>query len=82
MKELENKEIDAIRFEFKDGTSFVLDPMKLQHVSYEAKNELDLTISRVFNEIEEKRMQHKDDEGGPDLGVNANDNVRSVDKMR
>lgn len=83
MKELENKEISQIRFEFTDGTWFFIANHNLQFVSKETKDQIDLAISKAFNEIEKAGEIHdsKNYEKGQDLGVQASENIKSGERI-
>ncbi len=47
MKELELKEIAQIRFEFSDGTWFILDHQSMQHLKPETKQEVDSSMAKA-----------------------------------
>lgn len=82
MKELENKEIGQIRFEFTDGTWFILDQASLRHVSFETKTKLDFATSEAFEQIEEKRKKAGEtDKQENHLGINVKENINSKDKL-
>jgi hypothetical protein len=81
MRELENKEIGQIRFEFKDGTWFILDHQSLQHVTFETKNKIDFALSEAFEQIEAKRKLSGDPDKADNLNINVKDDVNSKDKF-
>lgn len=81
MHEMENKEVGQIRFEFSDGTWFILDQQSLRHLKAETKLEIDFAISKAFEEIEAKRLEAEKLNSDEDLGINVKDVINTKDKM-
>lgn len=79
MRELENKEIGQIRFEFTDGTWFIFDHMQMRHLKIETKLEMDFVLSKVFEELEAKRLQAGESDTSNDLGIDVDDSIRTKD---
>lgn len=79
MKELELKEIAQIRFEFTDGTWFILDQQSMRHLKFETKQEVDFALSKTFEEIEAKRLAALETDSGNHIGVDVSDTVKSKD---
>ena len=84
MREMENREVGQIRFQFTDGTWFVLDQMSLKHVNSESKMKLDFAVSEVFEQIEEAREKaeqiQKENENFH-LGIDVKEDINSKDKF-
>lgn len=81
MHEMENKDVGQIRFEFSDGTWFILDQQSLRHLKTETKLDIDFAISKAFEEIEVKRLEAEKIESAQDLGINVKDDINTKDKM-
>lgn len=81
MEEFDNKEVGQIRFEFTDGTWFILDQNSLRHLKSETKNEVDSAISKACGEILEKRKEAEKQEGASDLGVQVTEELNTKDKL-
>lgn len=80
MREMENKEIGQIRFEFTDGSWFIVDQMKLRHLKTETKLEMDFALSKVFEELEAIRIQAgESDTNENTLGIDVNDTIKTKD---
>lgn len=81
MKETDNKEIAQIRFEFTDGTWFILDQHSLRHLKTETKLEVDFSLSKVFEEIESKRIKNEEENTirGYNLGIDTGEDVGTRD---
>lgn len=79
MKELDNKEVGQIRFEFTDGTWFILDHQSLKHLKTETKLKMDFVLSEVFEEIECKRLEAGESDSNNDLGINVDDSIKTRD---
>ena len=82
MKELENKEISQIRFEFIDGTWFILDHHSLNHLKRETRQEVDFALSKAFEEIEAKRLLSLE-KNNPEnhLSIETKENINIKDRM-
>ena len=80
MREFENKEIGQIRFEFTDGTWFILDRSSFQHISFETKTKLDFATSEAYEQIEAKRIAAGENDSSNDLGINVNDSIKTKDR--
>jgi hypothetical protein len=81
MKELENKEIGQIRFEFIDGTWFILDQASLRHISFETKTKLDFATSEAFEQIEAKRrIAGESDNPENHLGIEVKEDINTKDR--
>lgn len=81
MEEMHDKEIGQIRFEFTDGSWFVLDEMKLRHLDTQTRTELNIAISKTFEEIEHKRIQSEAENilRSPDIGISTQDGIGTRD---
>jgi len=82
MKELDLKEIGQIRFEFTDGTWFILDHQSMRHLKFETKQEVDFALSKACEEIEAKRIAAGETDNPENhLGINVKEDIQTKDKM-
>lgn len=74
-------EIDCIRVDFKDGTSLLLDPMKLRHVSEGSLKRLTEAFVPVAEELARAEEAASQQQGGGELGIAVHETVSTKDRV-